>query len=246
MSAIVMFYAGVITSIGGVITVIRPWRWLGMTRPTGAIILCGGIILSVAGALWPASSHRVGVARSRLDEFAPEYQFHEFHQARVAAPCATVYQAIRKVTAREIRFFDSLIWIRRLGRPLPESILRAPQDEPLLDVATRTTFLKLAEEPQREIVVGTVVVRPPGGPTAHQLSPSQYKQLRGADFAVATMNFLVAEDAPGSCRVTTETRVFATSNRARRQFAAYWRVIYPGSALIRRMWLRAIKLRAES
>ncbi|HYW41393.1 MAG TPA: hypothetical protein VE959_00970 [Bryobacteraceae bacterium] len=28
-------------------------------------------------------------------------------------------------------------------------------------------------------------------------------------------------------------------------FAAYWRMIYPGSALIRRMWLRAIKRRAE-
>ena len=26
----------------------------------------------------------------------------------------------------------------------------------------------------------------------------------------------------------------------RRRFAGYWRVIYPGSALIRRMWLRAI------
>jgi len=32
----------------------------------------------------------------------------------------------------------------------------------------------------------------------------------------------------------------------RMRFAAYWRVIYPGSALIRVMWLRAIKQRAEA
>jgi hypothetical protein len=32
---------------------------------------------------------------------------------------------------------------------------------------------------------------------------------------------------------------------ARQRFAAYWRVIYPGSALIRRMWLRAIARRTE-
>jgi hypothetical protein len=38
--------------------------------------------------------------------------------------------------------------------------------------------------------------------------------------------------------------VFANSPWARRGFAAYWRVIYPGSALIRRMWLRAIARRA--
>jgi hypothetical protein len=38
--------------------------------------------------------------------------------------------------------------------------------------------------------------------------------------------------------------VFANSPHARRRFAAYWRVIYPGSAIIRRMWLRAIQHRA--
>jgi hypothetical protein len=30
-----------------------------------------------------------------------------------------------------------------------------------------------------------------------------------------------------------------------RRFAIYWRRIHPGSDIIRRMWLRAIKLRAE-
>ncbi len=46
--------------------------------------------------------------------------------------------------------------------------------------------------------------------------------------------------------VTAETRVYATDASARRRFARYWRVIYPGSALIRRRWLRAMKRRAEA
>ena len=58
------------------------------------------------------------------------------------------------------------------------------------------------------------------------------------------MNFLVTPDGPDGSLVSTETRVFATSDDARRQFARYWRVIYPGSAIIRRMWLRAIARRA--
>jgi hypothetical protein len=37
--------------------------------------------------------------------------------------------------------------------------------------------------------------------------------------------------------------VFASDASARRRFAIYWRLIYPGSALIRRMWLRAIEKR---
>ncbi len=44
--------------------------------------------------------------------------------------------------------------------------------------------------------------------------------------------------------MTTETRVFANSDDARRRFAPYWRVIYPGSAIIRHMWLSAIARRA--
>jgi len=60
------------------------------------------------------------------------------------------------------------------------------------------------------------------------------------------MNFIVEREAPNICRVTTETRVYATDPASVRKFARYWRVIYPGSALIRRMWLGAIKRRAES
>ena len=59
------------------------------------------------------------------------------------------------------------------------------------------------------------------------------------------MNFLVEPKDEGWCRVTTETRVFSTDDSARRAFAAYWRIIYPGSSFIRRMWLRAIRRRAE-
>ena len=62
--------------------------------------------------------------------------------------------------------------------------------------------------------------------------------------AVATMNFLVTPDGNGS-RLSTETRVYANTDSARRRFAVYWRIIRPGSDIIRRMWLRAIKERAE-
>ena len=47
------------------------------------------------------------------------------------------------------------------------------------------------------------------------------------------MNFMIEETKPGLCTVTTETRVYATDSAARQRFAAYWRTIYPGSALIR-------------
>jgi hypothetical protein len=41
-------------------------------------------------------------------------------------------------------------------------------------------------------------------------------------------------------------RIAATDVRARRRFAAYWVVVRPGSGLIRLLWLRAVKKRAEN
>jgi len=55
-----------------------------------------------------------------------------------------------------------------------------------------------------------------------------------------------ASDAgSGRSRLITQTRVATTDAAAERAFARYWRLIYPGSALFRVMWLRAIKARAE-
>jgi hypothetical protein len=180
---------------------------------------------------------------SLLDEFSPAWQFHEIHRIAVAAPSHRAYDAVRDVTAGEIRWFRALTWLRRLGRPGPESILNAPAETPILEVATRTGFLLLAAT-SGEVVVGTVVIAPRG--SRRPTTPDEYRSLDAPGYAKATMNFRIEAVDPHRCVVTTETRVYATDPRTRRRFGAYWFVIRPGSGLIRRMWLRAIKRRAEA
>lgn len=160
---------------------------------------------------------------THLDEAMPRWQFRERHEIHINADPQRIYDAIRAVRADEITLFRTLTWIRRGGRNLPEGILNAGKTKPILDVATETTFRYLADDPPREIVVGTHIAR-------------------GID---AAMNFLITPEASG-CRVTTETRVFAADAKARRRFALYWFVIRPGSGIIRRMWLRAVKRRAQA
>jgi len=183
---------------------------------------------------------------SALDRVLPSYQFREFHSTRVRATPERVYHAIRDVTASEILFFRALTWLRRFGRPGPASILNAPERRPLLDVATRTSFITLADS-AREIVVGTVVIKPPDAPRVRPATPDEFAALAPQDgYALAAMNFLIAPRSDGSCALSTETRVYATDEGSRRRFAAYWRLINLGSAFIRVMWLRAIKRRAEA
>ena len=99
--------------------------------------------------------------------------------------------------------------------------------------------------PKSQIVLGTLVAAPKGTRLKKDPTPDDFKSLHAPGFALAAMNFRLEGSVKGETLVTTETRVYATDAPTRRGFAGYWRVIYPGSALIRRMWLRAIKQRAE-
>jgi hypothetical protein len=246
MTGVVAVYLGLVTAVIGLAATVHPIPKVGLTsRSRGAIVLLAGVVLVGIGCTLPAAEKRVVSTRTRLDEFAPAYQFNEVHAIRVAAPPERVYRAVREVTAGEISFFQLLTWIRRFGRPGPENILNAPDRMPILDVATRTTFLMLADDAPREVVVGTVVVAPQGWKRSAAATPTAFKALTAAGFATATMNFRIDPDEGNGSVVTTETRVFATDPPSRRRFAAYWRVIYPGSALIRRGWLQAIRRRAE-
>jgi hypothetical protein len=239
----IIVYVGLTIAVTGVICVVKPIGWLRIrTRPRALAVAGAGLMVAGIGLALPAPESRIARVETRLDEFSPTWQFREWHTLSIAAPPPRVYDAIRRVRADEIAFFHTLTWIRRGGRPLPESVLNAGNRESLIDVATRSGFLRLADVPPRELVVGTVVAAPPGA--RGRLTPQIFQKPLPPGFALATMNFVVTPDGTGGSVVSTETRVFANSPSARRRFAAYWRIIYPGSAIIRRSWLRAIERRA--
>jgi len=240
----VVVYSGLGVVVAGLLAAIRPLPiWQLGSRLLGLRAMGAGLSVALAGTLLPVFESHADGTPTRLDEFAPAWQFHEVHTRRIPAPPDRVFDAIRRVRADEIALFETLTWIRRGGCAAPRGVLNAVSDKPLLDVATESEFIWLALEPPRELVVGIVVVRPAGDrrPATADLIKSP-----PPGFAVGTMNFLVTSDGPNASIVSTETRVSAGSDEARRRFAAYWRVIYPGSALIRRMWLRAIERRAAA
>jgi hypothetical protein len=227
----------------GLILFIKPIERLHVDSRSQALLIAGiGATLVGVGLTLPARESSIKTTATRLDEFVPVWQFNERHTIKIAAPPARVFDAIKSVRADEISLFNALTWIRRGGRKLPESILNAGDSAPLLDVATRGGFIYLADEAPRELVVGTVVLAPRGGRGV--LTPETFKSRLAPGFVLAAMNFLVTPDGPSASLVSTETRVFANSSYSRRRFAGYWRTIYPGSALIRLMWLRAVRRRA--
>ena len=238
-------YSMALIALAGAIGVIWPLRWPHRRSRRRALVM---LVIGVGGAyaitrITPSAS--TSAAAHAIDEFAPVFHFREHHDIVIAAPPDRVFAAIKAVSADEIALFSLFTGIRRFGRPGPESILNAPDQQPILDVAVRTGFLLLAERPSQEVVIGAVVAAPPGTRRPAEFTGRDYQALARAGFAKATMNFLVQDLGNGSSRVDTETRVFATDHATLVSFTRYWRVIFPGSSILRATWLRAIKARAE-
>jgi hypothetical protein len=251
----VLLYAGLALLAFGGVSLVYPPRFLGIaTRVQALAIFAAGILAVAIALLAPVPAARRNTrGPTRLDAFVPEFQFAEFHERLVRATPETIDAAIRSVPAEEIRLFRLLTWIRnpRLsGKAAPETILSPPRKAPILDVATRSGFVLLSDEPGREIVLGTLVVHPRGVRLAVPNDPAEtgrrFAALSEPGYAKAAMNFRIEPRPDGTCRLTTETRIFAADARTARRFARYWRFVFPGSALLRVTWLDAIAARAET
>jgi hypothetical protein len=183
-----------------------------------------------------------------LDEFLPDYEFHEFHSLEVHAPPERVFRAIKELTSADISPLASLLMeVRNLPGRLTKKVSSGSfQPGPFLEQMYRDGFVPLAEEPGREIVFGLVgqFWKPVLDKAPAISGPEAFLAFDNPAYAKVAANLLVCE-VDGSVRCSTETRIHAADTSTRRKFAFYWRIISMGSALIRVLWLRAIKRRAE-
>jgi hypothetical protein len=176
-----------------------------------------------------------------LDEFLPLYDVNEVHSISTTAPPAAVMEAIRGLTPAEVPVLVALMAIRSVPALLRRR--RLPVRGPLLAGFRKSGFVQLRETPA-ELVLGGVgrFWQPSGG--LRRIEAADFAGFAEPGFAKTAFNFHV--ERIGELTVLrTETRIATTDERARRSFARYWRLIHPGSALIRLAWLRAIRRRAE-
>jgi hypothetical protein len=178
-----------------------------------------------------------------LDEFLPDYEVNEIHSTRVAAPPEAVMAAFRSLSAREVPVLVGLMALRSLPGRL-RGRRRPARDGSILEGFLRGGFVTLAERPL-ELVVGGVGRFWRASAEVRRVSADEFAAFREPGYAKTAFNIHARPLPGGGTLLTTETRIQATDDHARRSFRRYWWVIHPGSAAIRRAWLRAIRRRAE-
>lgn len=184
-----------------------------------------------------------------LDSYLPEYEFNEVHTIIIQASSEKIFRALKTLTPSELSpVFHLLFALRALpARLLGKDDQTFALSKPLLEQMYGNDFILLAET-ERELVFGLISQfwKLAGDESIHLANAQEFLDFDQPDYAKAAANFIVSEnDGNDGFSVTTETRIHIANPKTRKKFATYWRIIYPGSAWIRRLWLKAIKRRAE-
>ena len=236
-------YSGIVLALCGLANLAIPFRFLGIRkRAIGALVLVGGVVLALTALLWPAPTIRVAQPKILLDDIMPEYQFFERHSARIHARSELVMQAIRQSTFGDMKSLMTLLKIRGAALRIHDSgdFL---QDKRVLDAFSESGYLSGGSE--HEIVMfGVWNARANRRPEVR--TSQEFAAYREQGAVKMAYDFNVEDTGGGWSTISTETRVLALDDVTRRGMGRYWRLIVPGSGLLRRQWLEGIKKRAES
>ena len=186
-----------------------------------------------------------GGRRSLLEQFMPRFDTRSRHAIEVHAPAQAVFAAVETVTVKEVRFLRALEFIRALPGLAATGRLDVPaRESPLVLSFTRGAVLLGAAAPE-EVVAGAIgrFWSLAGNEPVVFGSPEEFLAFTEPGFAKAVVGFRL-EPRGAEILLRTETRFLATDEATQRLMSRYWRIIRPGSSLIRTEWLRAIRRRA--
>jgi hypothetical protein len=188
--------------------------------------------------------------RALLDAYVPDPDAAERHGVVVRASPAAVQDALWRAdlggpVARALlalRVLPAALW----GRGDARARLAALRCRPALTLheLSRGGFAPLMRTPDAVVFGLTGRFWTLGGgivPT----DPAVWDAGPPPGMAQAAWSFETAPHGAGHTRLVTETRVRCADAATRRAFRRYWRVVRPGSGLLRRLMLRRIRQWAE-
>ena len=195
-----------------------------------------------------------------LDDLMPHYDVAERHRTIVRATPDVVFRAIHEADVSG-GLVTHILYALRFAPAAFAAAVRSPraawsgyvnrisrQNRVLhLDDLERSGFHVVAERVPEELVIGVLgrfwTAR--GGPGAAAVTVETFRFPPPAGQALAGWNFSVKSRRDGSSELSTETRVLCAPD-VLWKFRLYWIAIRPGSGLIRRAMLAAIRRHAEA
>ena len=217
-------------------------RWLAVAAGVAA-----GVYGAYVGVTWSRYGNPARPAPEEddplLDHFMPRYDVVERHQVAVNAPAAVTLQV-----ARDIDLFN-LPAVRAIfkGREflLGSAVADRPPSRGMLAAVQDLGWVMLAEDTDREVVVGAVTRPWEPNPVFRPVPPEQFRAFAEPGYVKIVWTLRADPTSRSTSIFRTETRAVATDASARSRFRAYWSLLSPGIYLIRWLSLGPLKAQAE-
>lgn len=179
-----------------------------------------------------------------IDEFLPEWEFREQHSRRIDAPADQVRQALLGLTLRDLPFSGFMLGLRHLPSYLAARKRPGRLDLPLIERFVGFGFVELANT-EHELVLGVAGQFWRVREDMVLLSSAEaFVRFDEPGFAKGAINFCITDDGD-SVLLSTETRVHATDEQARRSFRPYWVPVRAIGGLMRSEMLWAVARRTR-
>jgi uncharacterized protein YndB with AHSA1/START domain len=180
-----------------------------------------------------------------LDRFLANPEVDEYHQLEVRAPAAITLAAAKELDLQTSPIVKGIFWLRAIPTLLRGEPFRPQGSKGLVADTLAQGWGVLAEEPDREIVIGAytqpwherVIFRP--------LPPEDFAGFDQPGYVKIVWTLAVKPLEPDRSLLVTRTRAIATDPQSRKRFRRYWAPMSAGIILIRFAGLPLMRKEAE-
>jgi hypothetical protein len=179
---------------------------------------------------------------SALDRLIPVPRLLEIDHVDLAAPASRVWDLVRHGDLARSPLIRALFAVRAFPDRLHGD--RTPSGlglDDMVSTAARPGFQVLIDDPPHEVAVGAIgQVWKPSIPFRHVADAVAYAEMADPGWVKVAWALRVLPRGDRDVRLEIEVRVDTTDDEAWHAFRRYWRVIGPGSHLIRRSLLAGL------
>lgn len=238
------FWIGAILTLTGIVSLIEPLSFLFIfNRIIAACVLCGGVLTSITALLWPVKVYH-SETNLAIDNLQPDYSFNEYHEVTIDASIENAKLALKTTGVKDIPAVLFLMKIRGIAKEKDMSD-KVTRNEEKTDSFSTPDFNFMVASPSELLTVmilkASAKTAPPEITTAEE-----FMAFNEPGYVKVAINFRFIKLDNGKTLLSTETRNRPMTKKDRRIFGRYWRVVYPGSAIIRRVWLDTLAQKAKN